>query len=99
MQKLYKTRVFFLCSGKSSFLLLGLLNKTRFFSVPSRSAPLLFAWHTKFQQSLCVLMFYIPVNSYGHVEMVSSPNHTFSWASLTKRLTSRLLPARNLACN
>ena len=27
-------------------------------------------------------MFYIPVNSYGHVETVSSPNHTFSWLSL-----------------
>ena len=23
--------------------------------------------------------FYVPVNSYGHVEMVSSPNHTFPW--------------------
>ena len=23
------------------------------------------------------LRFYIPVNSYGHVETVSSPNHTF----------------------
>ena len=34
------------------------------------------------------LILYISVNSYGHVEMVSSDNHTFSWASLTKRLTS-----------
>ena len=34
------------------------------------------------------LMLYVPVNSYGHVGVVSSPNHTFSWASLTKRLTS-----------
>ena len=34
------------------------------------------------------LKFYIPVHSYGHVETVSSSNHTFSWASLTKRLTS-----------
>ena len=32
------------------------------------------------------LMFNAPVNSYGHVETVSSLNHTFSWASLTKRL-------------
>ena len=31
---------------------------------------------------------YIPVNSYGHVEKVSSPNHTFFWASLTKQLIS-----------
>ena len=34
------------------------------------------------------LLLYIPVNSYGHVGTVSSPNHTFSWASLNKRLTS-----------
>ena len=30
------------------------------------------------------LRFYILVNSYGLVETFSSPNHTFSWASLTK---------------
>ena len=38
------------------------------------------------------LMFYFSANGYGHVEMVffSSPNHTFSWASLAKRLTSTL---------
>ena len=30
------------------------------------------------------------VNSYGHSETVSSPNHTFSWAGLNKRLTSNL---------
>ena len=29
------------------------------------------------------LMFYIPVNSFGHVDTVNPPNHTFSWASLT----------------
>ena len=28
------------------------------------------------------------VNSYGHGGTVISPNHTFSWASLTKQLTS-----------
>ena len=28
------------------------------------------------------------VNSYGHGVTVSSPNHTFSWASLKKQLTS-----------
>ena len=28
------------------------------------------------------------VNSYGHGGTVSSPNHTFSWAGLNKRLTS-----------
>ena len=30
------------------------------------------------------------VNSYGHCGMVSSLNHTFSWAGLSKRLTSNL---------
>ena len=34
------------------------------------------------------LMFYVPVNSYSHVRTVSSPSNTFSWASLSKRLTS-----------
>ena len=29
--------------------------------------------------SLFGLMFYVPANSYGHVEMVSSPNHNFPW--------------------
>ena len=28
------------------------------------------------------------VNSYGHCGTVSSPNHTFSWAGLNKRLTN-----------
>ena len=28
------------------------------------------------------------VNSYGHCGTVSSPNHTFSWASLNKQFTS-----------
>ena len=36
------------------------------------------------------LRFYIPVNSDGHVETVSSANHTFFWASLTKQLISTL---------
>ena len=30
------------------------------------------------------------VNRYGHCGTVSSPNHTFSWAGLNKRLTSNL---------
>ena len=29
------------------------------------------------------LLSYVAVNSYGHVGMVSSPNHTFSWACKT----------------
>ena len=28
------------------------------------------------------------INSYGHGRTVSSPIHTFSWASLNKQLTS-----------
>ena len=31
---------------------------------------------------LFVLLLYVPVNRYGHYWTVSSPNHTFSWASL-----------------
>ena len=34
------------------------------------------------------LLLYVPVNSYGHYGMVSSPNHTFSWENLNKRLTT-----------
>ena len=37
------------------------------------------------------------VNSYGHCGTVSSPNHTFSWAGLNKRLTS--IRAHTFACN
>ena len=37
------------------------------------------------------------VNSYGHCGTVSSPNHTFSWAGLNKRLTSNR--AHTFACN
>ena len=33
------------------------------------------------------LIFYVPANSYGHVDMLKSHNHTFYWASLTKWLT------------
>ena len=28
------------------------------------------------------LMLNVPVNSYGHVGMISLPNHTFSWTGL-----------------
>ena len=37
------------------------------------------------------------VNSYGHCGTVSSPNPTFSWAGLNKRLTS--ISAHTFACN
>ena len=47
--------------------------------------------------TVCDLLFlvwfdYVQVNSYmyGHVWTVSSPNYTFSWTSLAKRLTSTL---------
>ena len=39
---------------------------------------------------LYVLLLYVPINSYVHGGTVSSPNHTFSWESLNKRLTSTL---------
>ena len=39
-------------------------------------------------QILFGLLLYVPVNSYGHGGTVSSPNHTFSWASLNKQFTS-----------
>ena len=38
----------------------------------------------------CFCCFTSQVNSYGHCGAVSSPNHTFSWAGLNKRLTSNL---------
>ena len=38
---------------------------------------------------VCLFCFFTSkVNSYGHGGTVSSPNHTFSWASLNKQLTS-----------
>ena len=39
---------------------------------------------------LFVSLLYSQVNSYGHFGMVSSPNHIFSCAALTKQLTSTL---------
>ena len=51
---------------------------------------------------LCLFLFfglllYVPVNSYGHVGTVSSPNATFSCESLTKRFTM-LLRADTFVC-
>ena len=37
---------------------------------------------------LFICCFTSQVSSYGHGGTVSSPNHTFSWASLNKQLTS-----------
>ena len=40
-------------------------------------------------ESFCLFCcFTSQVNSYGHGGTVSSPNHTFSWASLKKQLSS-----------
>ena len=41
---------------------------------------------------VCFCCFTSHVNSYGHCGTVSSLNHTFSWAGLSKRLTSNLCP-------
>ena len=39
---------------------------------------------------VCFCCFTSHVNSYGHCGTVSSLNHTFSWAGLSKRLNSNL---------
>ena len=67
-------------------------------SVPSPSQSCCFKFVSvcvpflvSFVSQVCVwfgLRFYVPVNSYGYVETVSSPNHSFSCVSLIKRLTS-----------
>ena len=41
--------------------------------------------YSSLKDDLFGIRFYLPVSSYGHVETVSSPNHTFSLASLTKQ--------------
>ena len=45
---------------------------------------------SEYPPCLFVCCFTSQVNSYGHGGMVSSPNHTFSWASLNKQFTSTL---------
>ena len=49
-------------------------------------------WHAKSYNRFCFCFccFTSHVNSYGHCGTVSSLNHTFSWAGLSKRLTSNL---------
>ena len=39
-------------------------------------------------QVIIFVLLYAPINRYAHGGTVSSPNHTFSWASLDKQLTS-----------
>ena len=45
---------------------------------------------TVFCLFVCFCCFTSHVNSYSHCGTVSSLNHTFSWAGLSKRLTSNL---------
>ena len=56
-------------------------------------------WHHPRKLDICLfdLMLNVPVNSFSHVWMVSSPNHSFSWVILTKRLTST--SCTYFACN
>ena len=54
--------------------------------------------HSLLLQFVCLFgCFTSQVNSYGHGGTVSSPNHTFSWAGLNKRLT--IIRAHTFACN
>ena len=46
---------------------------------------------------LFVMLLYIPINSFGHGGMVSSPNHTFSWTSLNKQVP--VICAHTFTCN
>ena len=43
-----------------------------------------------FGYNMVVMWLFWQANSYGHDGTVSSPNYTFSWASLNKRLISNL---------
>ena len=45
-------------------------------------------WPVVYECIVLFCCFTSQVNSYGHCGTVSSPNHTFSWAGLKKRLTS-----------
>ena len=51
-------------------------------SIPHNSIPIN-KLEDKYDVVLFVLLLYIPVNGYGHVEMVSSPNNTFFLATST----------------
>ena len=53
---------------------------------PKRLINIQFKHYDCFVCLFCCFMY--QVNSYGHCGTVSSPNHTFSWAGLNKRLTS-----------
>ena len=50
---------------------------------------LCWSWSEMLAATICLFCcFTSQVNSYCHCGTVSSPNHTFSWAGLNKRLTS-----------
>ena len=66
-----------------------------------QSTTLLLSYCTPYYTCVCFyLILYASINSYGHAETFGSPNRVlFSWASLTKRLTSTSVHAHTFACN
>ena len=79
----------------SSLMLIVLIIWWRYLRVSSknwRTCRLLSNWWNSWTwiiNFVCLICCFTPqVKSYGHCGTVSSPNHTFSWAGLNKRLTS-----------
>ena len=71
----------------------GLFLRGRFTNaIVKQSVRVIFSQNRKYMFCMFGLMFKVPFNSYGQVKTVSSPNHTFSRASLTKWLTSTQWP-------
>ena len=66
------------------------VNEQTSFSSESKQEKLKMLAQLPFHKVCCLFVccFTPQVNSYGHCGTVSSPNHTFSWASLNKQLTS-----------
>ena len=62
--------------------LLHTTDPSKWFHIPTYNIQLIHGSWFGFVAFTC------QVNSYGHCVTVSSPNHTFSWAGLNKRLTS-----------
>ena len=52
--------------------------------INSNALQIIFHHESKHYLFVCLfgLILYIPVNSYGHVRMISSPNHTFFLSKL-----------------
>ena len=70
------------CSYRSSLIWVQIVYHRGFLNVSANEES---------RQLLLLLLFCCftsKVNSYGHCRTVSSPNHTFSWAGLNKRITS-----------